>query len=717
MASATVRDSGEQLWRAARAGDAGQLAQLLRSRVDPNFAIYSDSKTTALHEAVRHQDARAAELAALLLSGHANVNGVDAAQNTPLQEASRAGAPAEALATLIKYKADLAHRNRDGATALHLAARSGREKTVLTLLNAGADPLASDFQGRDAHAYAKSEAINAILKAAVKKVAQREGAAAAGRVATQPAGTRRPATPGSPPPRQTGTPSGARAPRSAAALSKPSSARVRRAFGEIDTDKDGFISKRELAKAVTDTGVAMSSSDAMRLFREADLNANGRLSLSEFEKAAPKMRPLIDAVTAAAAAPADAKKARREAMRTPAALRREFAARDLDHSGQLSMGEAIAALGATGVDVASDGVLAAVSAFKTSDRNADGSLDFDEFFALHQAAVQAEEEAAAKGKLTVEGEEARKRAAALGVGEALYSKVDAADASRPATAPAGPVATVAAPPVPRTVVLSIEELRVEGAAAWSKSSATDIAGDPASGVAGGPAGAAAQLTVQLHMRAYSPAGSEESLASTEPIVVDSVSSAEVAQLPVWHPTLPQGPVQAAVSHPRSRHRLHKVHVDSYMLEFTLTGPETAAAGRDKGAFLADARLPVKALLQAPGAPPAEAPVIVSLLDSKDVVAATLSVTALIAVDSGPDDQPAVDVAEPAARPPEEVRSGSRGGDDGAPRARALTPAHLTRGRRWMRHSSRRRIRHSCSRTPLSRRSCVEHAGARVRVRA
>jgi len=92
-------DSYEDSLSSARLGDARQLAQLMNRGVDPNT--------------------------------------VDAQGNTLLILAAREG-HRDAVATLLKYRPKLAHRNSAGDTALMLAVLKGHADVVDLLLDAGA---------------------------------------------------------------------------------------------------------------------------------------------------------------------------------------------------------------------------------------------------------------------------------------------------------------------------------------------------------------------------------------------------------------------------------------------------------------------------------------------------------------------------------------------------------------------------------------------------
>ena len=80
------------------------------------------------------------EIAQLLLDRGAKPDLSDPAGWTALIHATYFGARPELLSLLVQKGADVNHQNDRGATALYLAAASGREDTVRRLLALGANP-------------------------------------------------------------------------------------------------------------------------------------------------------------------------------------------------------------------------------------------------------------------------------------------------------------------------------------------------------------------------------------------------------------------------------------------------------------------------------------------------------------------------------------------------------------------------------------------------
>jgi Ca2+-binding EF-hand superfamily protein len=54
------------------------------------------------------------------------------------------------------------------------------------------------------------------------------------------------------------------------------------AFGKLDTDGDGVITRAELCDAMVAAGMAPSAEAIERELRQADLNADGEISLREW---------------------------------------------------------------------------------------------------------------------------------------------------------------------------------------------------------------------------------------------------------------------------------------------------------------------------------------------------------------------------------------------------------------------------------------------------
>jgi cytohesin len=106
-----------------------------------------------LHFATDSDHAHVAEV--LLKTGHP-VDAVNEYGQTPLYHAANYGKP-KAARVLIKHKADVNIKMKDGMTPLHEAAypMRGRAEVVRLLLAAGADPKARNEDGQTPLATAK----------------------------------------------------------------------------------------------------------------------------------------------------------------------------------------------------------------------------------------------------------------------------------------------------------------------------------------------------------------------------------------------------------------------------------------------------------------------------------------------------------------------------------------------------------------------------------
>ena len=128
----------------------GEVRELLARGVDPN--VPDSGGRTAVHAAAA---IGAAETLDVLLQAGGKPSAQDEDGNTPLHFAAEASSPrlAEddsiaAIRILLGYQAEPDRANRNGETALHLAARShDRPDGVAALLRAGADPNQTDRRG------------------------------------------------------------------------------------------------------------------------------------------------------------------------------------------------------------------------------------------------------------------------------------------------------------------------------------------------------------------------------------------------------------------------------------------------------------------------------------------------------------------------------------------------------------------------------------------
>jgi ankyrin repeat protein len=140
-----VSGSGYTALCHAAAANSVEVVELLLARgADPN----PDAMFTPLYCAAQ---AGSLEAAKILLAHGAKVNGRIWTKETPVMTAPFIGGKAPALfKLLLRHKANVTLRDRDGRTALHHATDSNIDKTwwVSGLLNAGADPSAADRAGK-----------------------------------------------------------------------------------------------------------------------------------------------------------------------------------------------------------------------------------------------------------------------------------------------------------------------------------------------------------------------------------------------------------------------------------------------------------------------------------------------------------------------------------------------------------------------------------------
>jgi ankyrin repeat protein len=189
-----VESGNTALILACRNGHA-KCVQLLLDKGKANVNLAGFAGLTALHHACL-QDQEGA-LALLLERGHAHVNVEDDAGNTPVSLAARMGnlrclelvaargahidhpnkrgatplmqaclhgriAVVDAL--LRKKQVNLAHTDREGNSALHVAASCGYLRLVRQLLSAGADASITNHREEKAEDVAFNEPIRALLK-------------------------------------------------------------------------------------------------------------------------------------------------------------------------------------------------------------------------------------------------------------------------------------------------------------------------------------------------------------------------------------------------------------------------------------------------------------------------------------------------------------------------------------------------------------------------
>ena len=98
-----------------------------------------------------------AEMARALIKYHANVDHRDKLGDTPLHWAAERGS-VDVMQLLIDGKATVDVQNRQGITPLMLAASKGQVQAVRLLLKHAADPRKQDYTGRDATSWAEGKA-------------------------------------------------------------------------------------------------------------------------------------------------------------------------------------------------------------------------------------------------------------------------------------------------------------------------------------------------------------------------------------------------------------------------------------------------------------------------------------------------------------------------------------------------------------------------------
>ncbi len=131
-----------RLFRAAAAGDAGEVARVL----DEGAAVDGRDKAgrTPLHVALDQGHTKVAEL---LVERGAGIDCRDKLGNTPLHMAAELGSMKTA-AWLVDQGADVNARGNDGWTPLHLAAAWGATEVARVLVERGADLEAVNNKGR-----------------------------------------------------------------------------------------------------------------------------------------------------------------------------------------------------------------------------------------------------------------------------------------------------------------------------------------------------------------------------------------------------------------------------------------------------------------------------------------------------------------------------------------------------------------------------------------
>ena len=157
----------ENVARAAAAGDAAQVQQLLTSGKSPNET--DEQERTGLHIAAINGNI---QIAAILIRAKARLDPKDKLGNTPLHYAADRG-HREIVKLLLDVGAPVDAENRSGMTPLMIAARHGDLEIVRLLLAKGANPAKTDFTGRDAIGWAadghRPAVVQALKRAAAGK--------------------------------------------------------------------------------------------------------------------------------------------------------------------------------------------------------------------------------------------------------------------------------------------------------------------------------------------------------------------------------------------------------------------------------------------------------------------------------------------------------------------------------------------------------------------
>ncbi|KAJ1633057.1 ankyrin repeat-containing domain protein [Pavlovales sp. CCMP2436] len=243
------------LWQAAHQGDLLWVTRLLRANADPNGpAGPAPKRTRPLHEAAR---ADSAELVVALLAAGARTDVVDADRNTPLHTCCAYSASVEVVRALVRANIEVGARNVDGVTPLHLAVKAAAKETVRVLVGAGADPLLSDYQGLDALGYSRDDSMDQLLTQLIKATTDDVDGRllpGAGRAILEGA---RPDLTGAEAMRQAimkaVLPEGLDqidATHEEFEKARALADRIRTAFGKLDVDESGGVSRRELKRAL-----------------------------------------------------------------------------------------------------------------------------------------------------------------------------------------------------------------------------------------------------------------------------------------------------------------------------------------------------------------------------------------------------------------------------------------------------------------------------------
>ncbi|CAH8642257.1 unnamed protein product [Schistosoma curassoni] len=126
-------------------------------------------------------------------------------------------------------------------------------------------------------------------------------------------------------------------------------------FHAIDKDKNGFLTREEIAQCLKEVGVCPNVAD--KIIKETDMNSDGKISLEEYLNALRKLPPREKCV---------------------ARWNEVFQSIDKDGSGKVSIKELDEFLKSSGMDIDQKSLH---NWMTQNDKNKDGELDYDEFLA------------------------------------------------------------------------------------------------------------------------------------------------------------------------------------------------------------------------------------------------------------------------------------------------------------------------------------------------
>ncbi|KAK6620731.1 hypothetical protein RUM43_011026 [Polyplax serrata] len=121
----------KSLYSAAQNGDVEKLLKVIASGLNPNHVFEENNNQTALHVAAANGHLPAVHL---LLQAKAEINVLDAEQNTPLTAAISAKQN-DIVKYFVKCGANLILKGEDGMSPLHIAAKCGNVEACFYLLN------------------------------------------------------------------------------------------------------------------------------------------------------------------------------------------------------------------------------------------------------------------------------------------------------------------------------------------------------------------------------------------------------------------------------------------------------------------------------------------------------------------------------------------------------------------------------------------------------